>query len=777
MRGIPFQFQGKGELEISAAFSSPICSGFAQKWVKKGEQQQQQQEAEEEQEEGLSYFVLPNNEPTSVLHMRSPSPPTSASTLSSSFGGGGAGGGCVPSFPPETPSVEPLPGAGVGTPIFPGGLERCGVGLEDLESMWTESAGPEQSFLRWIAGDVVEDPSLGIKTVLQNGNIPFDMDSNGSMGIVDQGSEFDPAAAAAAAAAAAGNVLSNINPNLSFPVPAACTGFSDVNGSNNKPFSRTTYKSSCLGLNNRHGNFNVQNPIFSGSVENLVVPVSAMIYPPQLPPFEAPDEKPQNLNAQVLLNQHQQHPQNPSFFVPLAFGQPEQQLQLQLKRHNSSGGVDPNGAIPKVPFMDPGNEMFLRNHQQVLQQQQQLGYPLGLQFLPQQKAMSPKPKVIGHGDDETAYQNPPQQQQQHALLDQLYKAAELVGTGNFSHAQGILARLNHQLSPVGKPLQRAAFYFKEALQLLLLMNNPVNPPPPRCPTPCDVIFKMGAYKVFSEISPLIQFVNFTCNQALLEALDDVDRIHIVDFDIGFGAQWASFMQELSLRNQGAPSLKITAFASPSTHHPIELGLMRDNLTQFANDIGISFEFEVVNFDSLNQNSSLPFSRASENEAIAVNFPLWSSSNQPAMLPSLLRFIKQLSPKIVVSLDRGCDRSDLPFPQHMLQALQSYINLLESLDAINMNSDAINKIERFLLQPRIESTVLGRLRVPERMPLWKTLFASAGYMPVTFSNFTETQAECVAKRTSVRGFHVEKRQASLVFCWQRRELISASAWRC
>lgn len=314
--------------------------------------------------------------------------------------------------------------------------------------------------------------------------------------------------------------------------------------------------------------------------------------------------------------------------------------------------------------------------------------------------------------------------------------------------------------------------------MLLLLNNPVNPPPPRCPTPFDVIFKMGAYKVFSEISPLIQFVNFTCNQALLEALDDVDRIHIVDFDIGFGAQWASFMQELSLRNRGALSLKITAFASPSTHHPIELGLMRENLTQFANDIGISFEFEVVNFDSLNQNSfPLPFPRASENEAIAVNFPLWCSSNQPAMLPSLLRFIKQLSPKIVVSLDRGCDRSDLPFPQHMLQALQSYINLLESLDAINMNSDAVNKIERFLLQPRIESTVLGRLRAPERMPLWKTLFASAGFTPVTFSNFTETQAECVAKRTSVRGFHVEKRQASLVLCWQRRELISASAWRC
>uniref|UniRef100_A0A803PPC8 Scarecrow-like protein 6 n=1 Tax=Cannabis sativa TaxID=3483 RepID=A0A803PPC8_CANSA len=274
-----------------------------------------------------------------------------------------------------------------------------------------------------------------------------------------------------------------------------------------------------------------------------------------------------------------------------------------------------------------------------------------------------------------------------------------------------------------------------------------------------------------------QFVNFTSNQALLEALDSADRIHIVDFDIGFGAQWASFMQELPVRNRGPPSLKITAFASPSTHHPVELALMRDNLAQFANEIGVAFELEVVNFDSLEQTSySMPFFR-DQGEVVAVNFPIWSASNQPAALPNLLRFVKQLSPKIVVSLDRGCDRSDLPFPQHILQALHSYINLLESLDAVNVASDAVNKIEKFLLQPKIESSVLGRLRAPDKMPLWKTLFASAGYTPVTFSNFTETQAECVVKRTPVRGFHVDKRQASLSLYWQRRELISVSAWRC
>ncbi|KAF2313073.1 hypothetical protein GH714_009089 [Hevea brasiliensis] len=749
MSGMPFHLQGKGGLDIDIAGFASICSQ-QETWKQKLKQHE------------VNSFA--STEPTSVLHMRrSPSPPTSASTLSSSFNGGGGGGNSTDNTTTTASEkvvnpvnnerkdewateLQPIPS---GLDIVSTG-ERCGLGLEDWENMLSEP-NQEQSLLRWIAGDV--DESYGLRQLLQGGNNPPDFDGSGAigLGIVDQG-PFE------AVSGIAGGV-SSIGTNLSaFPA----SGFTTI----------------IITQWEWEGWLCIQGPIFGSPASSVSFPATfphGMLYHHNLQhQIEAPEEKPQILNPQMLMNQqqpHNPHPQNPNIFLPLSFPQQENHLlQPQPKRQNSVG-IDPlSQMVPKLPFGDPGHELLLRRQQQ---QQQHLGFPQGVQFLHphlQQKPLLVKKEEVGAQQE--------QQQHQHALLDQLYKAAELVGTGNFSHAQGILARLNQQLSPIGKPLHRAAFYFKEALQLFLLMNNnPVTALPPRSPTPFDVIFKMGAYKVFSEVSPLIQFVNFTCNQALLEALSDADRIHIIDFDIGFGAQWASFMQELP-RNRGAPSLKITAFASPSTHHPVEVLLMRENLTQFANEIGIGFELDVVNFDLLEQNCySLSIFRPNENEAVAVNFPVWSSSNQPPALPSLLRFIKQLSPKIVVSLDKGCDRTDLPFPQHILHALQSYIHLLESLDAVNVASDAVNKIEKFLLQPRIESAVLGRLRAPEKMPNWKTIFASAGFSPVTFSNFTETQAECVVKRTPVRGFHVEKRQALLVLCWQRRELISASAWRC
>uniref|UniRef100_A0A6N2L117 Uncharacterized protein n=1 Tax=Salix viminalis TaxID=40686 RepID=A0A6N2L117_SALVM len=718
----------------------------------------------QQQQQPLQVNSFASKEPTSALHMRrSQSPPTSVSTLSSSSNGGA--GGNTTSITATGKAVNPVSNerkdewATELQPI-PSGLEfvssgeRCGLGLEDWEDILSEPS-QEQSLLRWIAGDV-DDTQFGLKQLLQSGNNQLELDGNagagaGGLGIVDQGHGFESFSGNPGGVS---SICSNLAP---FPGP----GVSNAGSGLVAPGSFSglvNYKN--VGFGNNY-NSSVQSPVFSSPSNSVSFPISlspGMVYHHNQPQhIEASEEKPHILDPHVLMNQqqsHNQHTQNPNLFLPPPFSQQENRtLHSQLKRHNS-GVIDPiSHVIPKLPISDPGQEFLLRK-----QQRQQLGFPQGVQFLHQQ--LQQKPLMVKKEDLGV--------QHQHALLDQLCKAAELVGSGNFLHAQGILARLNQQLKQQQQqqqqPLHRAAFYFKEALQLLLLMNdNSVTAPPPRTPTPFDVIFKMSAYKVLSEISPLIQFVNFTCNQALLEAVDDADSIHIVDFDIGF---------------EVPGSLKTTAFASPSTHHPVELGLMRDNLTQFANEIGLSFELDVINFDSLEQNCySLPFFRTNENEAVVVNFPIWCSSNQPSALPSLMRFIKQLSPKIVVSLDRGCDRSDLPFPQHILHAFQSHVHLLESLDAVNATTDAVNKIERFLLQPRIESTVLGRLRAPEKMPNWKTIFASVGFYPVTFSNFTETQAECVVKRTPARGFHVEKRQAMLVLCWQRRELMSASAWRC
>ncbi|XP_011033505.1 PREDICTED: scarecrow-like protein 22 isoform X2 [Populus euphratica] len=589
--------------------------------------------------------------------------------------------------------------------------EECGqqLGMEDWESVLPGSPSQEQSILRLIMGDI-EDPPGGLNKLLQGGSRSLDMEHASGFGVVDQVFGFD---------------ISNMS--------SASANFV-ANNNNIDPSSI-------------HGLFQQQQ---------------------QQAAFDQ-DEKPQILNPGMISNQNQhQFVQNPATLLPFSYSQLQEHHNNQhflspppSKRLNS-GHVGVN-YVPKV-FDSRPPELFLpRQHQQ---QQQNHQFQMLQQQQQQRQGVIMNQKIAS---DELANQ----QHLQQAIIGPICQAAELIENRNPVLAQGILARLNHQLSlPIGKPYQRTAFYFKDALQLLLhsSSNNPID-------SACNLIFKIGAYKSFSEISPILQFANFTCNQVLLEAFEGFERIHIVDFDIGYGGQWASLMQELALRTGGAPSLKITAFSSPSSYDELELGFTQENLRIFASEINMPFELEILSLESLGSGSWPMPPRTSEKEVTAVNLPIGSFSNDPSTLPLALRFVKQLSPKVVVSLDRGCDRSDLPLAHHINHAIQSYSSLLESLDAVNVNLDTIQKIERFLVQPGIEKIVLGRHRRPDRTPPWRNLFLQSGFTPLTFSNFTESQAEYLVHRTPVRGFHVETRQSSLVLCWQRKDLISASAWTC
>ncbi|PKA66293.1 Scarecrow-like protein 6 [Apostasia shenzhenica] len=352
-------------------------------------------------------------------------------------------------------------------------------------------------------------------------------------------------------------------------------------------------------------------------------------------------------------------------------------------------------------------------------------------------------------------------------VDQLFKAAEQIEAGDTISAHRILARLNQQLpAPSGKPLIRSAFFFKEALSSIA--------------TPIDVLLKLSAYKAFAEISPVLQFTNFTTTQSILEELTaGANSIHIIDFDLGVGSHWSALIQELSQRRSAAmtvaPKLRITAFTSLGSHHPLELHLIQENLTHFAANLNLPLELHFLPLESFDPVAILSTSSNSA-ENIAVILPVSLFSYHP-LAKTVLSLIKQLSPKIMISVEHGCSRNDLPFSQHFFHAFQSHTLLLESIEASGINPEIAEKIERYLLQPRIESSVLGRYQAGVKLLPWRMLLASAGFVPVKFSNFAETMAECLIKRALVRGFRVSKNQSSLLLSWQQGDIASVSAWRC
>ncbi|XP_074561412.1 uncharacterized protein LOC141817674 isoform X2 [Curcuma longa] len=665
-------------------------------------------------------------EPRSVLDHRSPSPPTSTATLSSSLGGSGstdtAGVAAVSGDPTDKwglsdSAAEERGGAGwkeewaAELQAVPSGLEaggaKCGLGVDDWETMLSQdslvSPVREQSFLGCIVGDGDDDPaSARFKQHLLTHGLPdFDVDDCGfGLGILDSGN----------------GSIEDVGGGFPFT------------GSN----SWVSPPSNCIGI--------------KGTTVDIIPQNDSQLISPPLPPagnFSSPfsfppgiylpeplEDKLQLFSSSFLLNQQPATP-NPSFF--LRVGQAEQQqlppllVPTQPKCHLPIG----DEYMTKLPFLASGGSSGLFHRRQPYEKQQQ--HP---GFSPQQLQQRPvTPKLPIFGDDATTPAAAQQKQLQQALVDLLTEAAKMVEARNFAIAHGILARLNHQLpSPVGKSLIRSAFYFKEALQHILC-NSPSpdlscnlsshhqkSPLSSYLSAQFDIVHKLSAYKTFSEVSPIVKFSNFTCVQALLEELSSSDRIHIVDFDIGVGGQWSSFMQELAQRCLSSANplrmLKITVLVPNYSQDNLELHLVRDNLTHFASDLNIPFEFY---FQSLESFDALGLHVAG-GETIAVNLPVGFGS---LPLTSILCLVKKLSPKIVVSVDQGCNRNDLPFWQHFLHTFQSTIALMDSIDASGTNQDMTAKMEKFLLQPRIESSVLRRYLAPDKILPWRTIFTTSG----------------------------------------------------
>uniref|UniRef100_A0A0D3FYR6 Uncharacterized protein n=1 Tax=Oryza barthii TaxID=65489 RepID=A0A0D3FYR6_9ORYZ len=650
-------------------------------------------------------------EPRSVLDCRgSPSPPNSTSTLSSSHAARRIL--YLPAWRRLRRAAQPPPKPPDGRPP----ANTAAAVAESWDAMLGDAAaaaGQEQTFLNWIMaapGDMEpQAPGLSQQQLLAN-------------------------------AAGFGFPLQHHPGGVSSPAALA----SDLSSSGGRSLTSSS------GSNSK-----------ATSAFGLLSPEAALQPPPATtaPFHNGADMKPPLLglpSPTLLLNQHQPTPASTLFMPFPSFSDHQQQplLQPPPKRHHSV----------------PDNLFLLHN-------QPQPPPPAPAQCLPFPTLHSTVPfqlqPSMQHPRNAMKSTAAAAAQQQH-LLDELAAAAKATEVGNSIGAREILARLNQQLPPIGKPFLRSASYLKDALLLALADGHHAAT---RLTSPLDVALKLTAYKSFSDLSPVLQFANFTVTQALLDEIASTTAscIRVIDFDLGVGGQWASFLQELAHRcgsgGVSLPMLKLTAFVSAASHHPLELHLTQDNLSQFAADLGIPFEFNAINLDAFDP---MELIAPTADEVVAVSLPVGCSARTP--LPAMLQLVKQLAPKIVVAIDYGSDRSDLPFSQHFLNCLQSCLCLLESLDAAGTDADAVSKIERFLIQPRVEDAVLGRRRADKAIA-WRTVLTSAGFAPQPLSNLAEAQADCLLKRVQVRGFHVEKRGAGLALYWQRGELVSVSAWRC
>ncbi|PKU65370.1 Nodulation-signaling pathway 2 protein [Dendrobium catenatum] len=330
--------------------------------------------------------------------------------------------------------------------------------------------------------------------------------------------------------------------------------------------------------------------------------------------------------------------------------------------------------------------------------------------------------------------------------------------------EAILARLRELLlaRTTSTGMERLATHFTNALHSLLDAAGDVEEP---LQQPCEFL---RAFLLMQDMSPCIKFGHFTANQAILESVAGERRVHIVDFDIAEGVQWASLMQALVSINNGSPPphLKITAVA----RYRRSVQETGGRLADFAASVGLPFSFGQcrTDYDGQFRPAGIKVVRG---EALVFNCIL-----QPGSAGGSLSFISgaaALGARVVTIVDE--ESEGVGFEGRFMEEMMRYSAIWDALDAgFEKQGREREMVERVFLGPRIAAAVE---RAYKGMEAWENLekrleAAEFGRMGLSFFNICQARLLlCLFSE----GYRLEEGTNKLVLCWKSCRLISASVW--
>ncbi|KAH7436597.1 hypothetical protein KP509_05G027200 [Ceratopteris richardii] len=287
----------------------------------------------------------------------------------------------------------------------------------------------------------------------------------------------------------------------------------------------------------------------------------------------------------------------------------------------------------------------------------------------------------------------------------------------------------------------------------------------------------AAFLSFNQVSPFLRFSHLTANQAILEAIEGWEAVHIVDVDIMQGVQWPPFLQALAERDGGPPRVRISGVGLNASL----LEQTGQRLTTFADSLGLPmFEFHSILCDS-SQDLTAQIVERRPREALAMNcMPqlrhMMTRSGSQGWLLSLLRCTQ---PTIITLAEQTADYSQVPTERRFRDAYRHYAALFESLEATlpPLNQER-RLVEEVWLKGEIVNVVSAREGniIENQYPRWRELIRENGFHVVQHSAFALSQARMLLRlRYPAEGYTLQEGDDSLLLGWQGVPLFAVSAW--
>lgn len=363
------------------------------------------------------------------------------------------------------------------------------------------------------------------------------------------------------------------------------------------------------------------------------------------------------------------------------------------------------------------------------------------------------------------------------LLGLLLQCAEAVAMEHLSDARDLLPEISELASPFGSSPERVAAYFADALNARIVSSflGVYSPLALRSLTLSQNQRISQAFQSYNSISPLVKFSHFTANQAIFQALESEDRVHIIDLDIMQGLQWPGLFHILASRPVKLRSFRITGIGSS-----IELlEATGRRLSDFASALNLPFEFQPVEGKIGNITDPSVFFPRDHREATIVHWMHHCLYDVTGSDLGTLRMLRAIRPKLITIIEQDLSHAG-DFLGRFVEALHYYSALFDALgDGLEGESVERHAVERQLFGVEIRNIVAvgGPKRTGEvKVERWGEEMRKAGFGRVSLEGSPAAQASLLLGMFPWKGYTLVEEGGCLKLGWKDLSLLTASAWR-
>uniref|UniRef100_A0A5B7AZK7 Uncharacterized protein n=1 Tax=Davidia involucrata TaxID=16924 RepID=A0A5B7AZK7_DAVIN len=364
------------------------------------------------------------------------------------------------------------------------------------------------------------------------------------------------------------------------------------------------------------------------------------------------------------------------------------------------------------------------------------------------------------------------------LLGLLLQCAECVAMDNLDDASDLLPEIAELSSPFGTSPERVAAYFAEALQARIISSYLGT----YCPLNIKALSLSHSHKIcnalqsYNSISPLIKFSHFTANQAIFQALDGEDRVHVIDLDIMQGLQWPGLFHILASRSRKIRSMRITGVGSSMEL----LEATGRRLADFASSLGLPFEFHPLEgkIGNITDLSQLGVRMGETTVVHWMHHCLYDITGSDLRT---LRLLTLLRPKLITVVEQDLNLSHGgSFLGRFVEALHYYSALFDALgDGLGGDSIERHQVEQQLFGGEIKNIVAvgGPKRTGEvKVERWGDELRRIGFQPVSLAGNPAAQASLLLGMFPWKGYTLVEESGCLKLGWKDLSLLTASAWQ-